>query len=423
MPRTSVEHLLARTIGIDPERIGRARIARAATDEAARLGAVDLADYAARLAHARPLLERLIERVVVHESWFFRDEGPFATLRAWADAHRRDPDRLRLLSAPCADGEEPYSIAITLLEAGVDPARFEVVGLELSDPALARARRARFESGSMRGLDPAIVARWFDRDLDGFSLKPAVRAHVRFERGNLIEPDCLRDEPRFDVIFCRNLLIYLHDDARRRAVAQLDRLLKPDGLLFVGHADPCNDVAAIFEPVGDPASFAYRHARPVPKAAQAAAVLKPAAPNLANVSAVATASAAIPRAPTDVEPPRADLPAPAPVVRAAAVATAFAEVEQLMNAGRIVAARQACEAYLRANPASAPGFHLSGTIHLAAGDDNAAEAMFAKAVYLDPRHDEALLSLALLAERRGDRAASESYRRRARKAHERKDES
>ncbi|MDE2506925.1 MAG: methyltransferase domain-containing protein [Planctomycetota bacterium] len=417
MPRTSVENLLARTIGIDPERIGRARIARAATDEAARLGAVDLADYAARLVRARPLLDRLIERVVVHESWFFRDEGPFATLRAWAEAHRRDPDRLRILSAPCADGEEPYSIAITLLEAGVDPARFEVVGLELSDPALARARRARFESGSMRGLDPAIVARWFDRELDAFSLKPAVRAHVRFERGNLIEPDCLRDEPRFDVIFCRNLLIYLHDDARRRAVAQLDRLLKPDGLLFVGHADPFNDVAAIFESVGDPASFAYRRARPVPKAAQAAAVLKPAAPTLA------TFFAAIPRARTDVEPPRADLPAPAPVARAAAVSTAFAEVEQLMNAGRIVAARQACEAYLRANPASAPGFHLSGTIHLAAGDDNAAEAMFAKAVYLDPRHDEALLSLALLAERRGDRAASESYRRRARKAHERKDES
>src|SRR5487761_2226631 len=115
MARTSVEDLLARTIGIDPERIGHARIARAASDEAALLGALDVADYAARLARSRPLLERLIERVVVHESWFFRDARPFATLRDWADAHRRDARRLRLLSAPCAVGEEPYSIAITLL--------------------------------------------------------------------------------------------------------------------------------------------------------------------------------------------------------------------------------------------------------------------------------------------------------------------
>jgi chemotaxis protein methyltransferase WspC len=263
--QASAEALLAERIGLDPQAIGAGAIARALHARMSALGLHDRDEYLRRLSRSDDEQQELIEEVVIPESWFFRDERPFVALRAHLAA-RRDGDRetppIRLLSVPCACGEEPYSIAITLLDLGFTPGRFQIDAVDISARHLAMAERGVYRAHSFRGKDLAFRDRYFHAgphphaQAHGLALDPSVRATVRFTRGNLLDPDLLSDRPRYDIIFCRNVLIYLDAASRRRAFATLDRLLGLAGILFVGHAERLAIADPRFEPWGENASFA-----------------------------------------------------------------------------------------------------------------------------------------------------------------------
>src|SRR5262249_14516472 len=130
-----IEELLARRIGLDPVSTGPHVILVAARRRMAEMGVSDLSDYAARVAASEAEQQALIEEVVIPESWFFRDERPFRRLadharERWVAAPWRPP--LRALSVPCAGGQEPYSIAITLLDAGLSARRFHIDAVDVS---------------------------------------------------------------------------------------------------------------------------------------------------------------------------------------------------------------------------------------------------------------------------------------------------
>ena len=199
---------------------------------------------------------------MVPESWFFRDARPFEVFREFARAGWLvDPARppLSALSVPCAGGEEPYSIAMTLLEIGLPPGRFRVDAVDVSARSLARAIAGVYGPNSFRGVDGPIRSRYFRDQGGAFTIDPAVRSSVRFHLGNLLDPALLADRPAFDVVFCRNLLIYLDAPARAAAFASIGRLLADGGLLFLGHADrPDDSPGSPFTPLPDKGSFAYR---------------------------------------------------------------------------------------------------------------------------------------------------------------------
>ena len=149
-----IEELLARRIGLDPVAMGPHLILRAARRRMAELDVSDLREYAARLADSEAEQQALIEEVVVPESWFFRDERPFRRLadharERWIAAPRRPP--LRILSIPCAGGPEPYSIAITLLDAGLPAGRFRIDAVDVSARLLEVARRGLYSANAFRG--------------------------------------------------------------------------------------------------------------------------------------------------------------------------------------------------------------------------------------------------------------------------------
>ncbi len=235
-----IEELLTSRIGLDPVSMGPHLIVRAARRRMAELGMADLGEYAAHVLGSEAEQQALIEEVVVPESWFFRDERPFRWLadhvrERWIAAPWRSP--LRALSVPCAGGQEPYSIAIALLDAGLPRGRLHIDAVDVSTRLLDVARRGIYSANAFRGAEQGRWTRHFRRIPEGYEIDPAIRSTVRFARGNILDPALLAGSPAYDVVFCRNLLIYLGASAREGVLATLDRLLVDDGVLFIGHAD------------------------------------------------------------------------------------------------------------------------------------------------------------------------------------------
>jgi chemotaxis protein methyltransferase WspC len=449
--RRTAETLLAERIGLDPQTVGAGAIARAVD---ARMSALQLDDrdaYLRQLSSSDLEQQELIEEVVVPESWFFRDERPFAALRSFVAAGRWATDTsprgaaLRVLSIPCGCGEEPYSIAIALRDLELAPDRFQIDAVDVSARHLVVAQRGAYRANSFRGADLSFRDRYFrpGPDRGTFQLDDSIRATVRFSRGNLLDPQLLSGQLPYDVVFCRNVLIYFNDASRRQALATLDRLLGPAGLLFLGHAERLAIDALKFEPYGDRASFAFRRtARESPEPARTAADqgrpvrTEPRPPRTGQSEGEAPsepgservrAQEASPGARSDSGKPTALLSSlllPEGGFRALALpesaATLLDQAAALADGGRIDAAAVCCEASLGRFGPSARAFFLLGLIRQAGGRQAEAEDCFRKTIYLEPGHDEALLALSLCAERRGDSEAAAAYRRRADRARGRK---
>jgi chemotaxis protein methyltransferase WspC len=417
-----IERLLADRIGLDPVSVGSQLILRAARQRMKELAIDDMAAYERRVEQSEPELQALIEEVVVSESWFFRDAQPYQWFREyirgrWLDDLLRPS--LRILSLPCAGGEEPYSIAMTLRDLGLPTRRFHIDAVDISAHRLAMARRGVYSSNAFRGVDLGVRARHFREHPQGYELDSSIRSTVRFLQASVLDPHLLEDSPRYDVVFCRNLLIYLGASARVSVSAAIERLLAADGVLFIGHADRL-DIAGVerkFTLVGDPACFVYR------LRAQGGAALPRALPQLeaprlmSGLIAPASASSG-----TLFVPPPGATGVTARTDQSAEAALLSSSVDEpplldqaaeLANRGRFDDAVAACERHLRLKGFSPPAYYLMGMICQAAGNRLRAEDCFHKTVYLDPMHDEALLALALFAERRGDHDAASSFRRRA----------
>jgi chemotaxis protein methyltransferase WspC len=419
---SGIEELLGSRIGLDPISVGSPLILRAVRQRMKELGLDNLGAYEQRARQSEPELQALIEEVVVAESWFFRDERPFqwfgeSVCTQWLDNPARPP--LRILSLACAGGEEPYSIAMALLDLGFSARRFQIEALDVSARRLAIARSGVYSLNAFRGPELGYRERYFREHPDGYEITPAVRATVRFLQASALDPRLLQGSPPYDVVFCRNLLIYLDAPARACVMATIDRLLAADGLLIIGHADrlDCARTAVKFTVVGHPGCFAYRRAacgaeglpqleseppRPGPRwvtperaPTSTTAVHEPVNSGAAALQPDGAAAAVVSTAGADLRP------------------TLLDQAAELANQGRFNDAITACERHLRQKGLTPPAYYLMGMICQAAGEGRRAEDCFHKVVYLDPRHDEALLALALLAERRGDDEAAAGFRRRA----------
>jgi len=410
--REAVGELLRRRIGLDPAASGPGLVARAVRARLAahRLGEADAATYLGLLNDSEEEVQALVEEAVVPESWFLRDGYPFALLADRAEGLAPGPGRtLRVLSVPCARGEEPYSIALALLDRGWTADRFRVDAVDVSRVMVEAARRGVYTANAFRSKDLGFRDRHFHETAAGFEVGPAVRSAVTFHRGNLVDPTLLSGRPAYDVVFCRNLLIYLDDDARQQAAANLNRLLGPAGLLFLGHAEQLGPLGPHFRPTGPSRCFAFERSGPSPASGPAAT-----GPRRAAVPARRE-----PARPPAVTPPRRAAPPalrPPPAPAAEPPPRPLDEAARLADLGRHAEAAALCEQEIRRAGPSPAVYFLLGVIRQAEGAHDPAERCFEKAVYLDPAHAEALLALAMLAQRRGNAEAAANYRRRATRA-------
>ena len=207
-------------------------------------GDLDFRDYFGRLRSERGELEQVINAFTVNETYFYREAHQFACmsrelLPALVRA-REAGSRVRILCIPCASGEEPYSVALWLLENWplVDAYNVEIVGADIDTAALGQAREGWYEPRSLSRLSTELVDAYFEpADGDRRRIIRDLRESVSFTSANLIEAASLRALGQFDLIFCRNVLIYFDDAARRSAAEHLYDALIPGGFLLLGHSE------------------------------------------------------------------------------------------------------------------------------------------------------------------------------------------
>jgi len=248
--------------GLDPATLGDTALRCAWQHRLAATRAGSAAVYEGFLARSSEEMDALVEEVLVPESWFFRDGAPFAYLEKWVREEwmpRAAGRVLRVLSAPCAAGQEAWSIAMTLVDAGLAPNQFVVHAGDLSKVFLERARLGVYPDSAFRGGD--AVGREHHFEPAGPNLRrvrASLHGSVKWFHCNLIASSFLLGEAPFDVIFCRNVLIYFHSAARQHVAARLRRSLVPGGLFFAGHADGLPLLDHGYTTIGPAGAFAFR---------------------------------------------------------------------------------------------------------------------------------------------------------------------
>ncbi len=186
--------------------------------------------------------DTMLERLLTQETRFLRYPGLFSAFQQHVlpqIQERKFWDKesaLRIWSAGCASGEEPYSIALSICEAAGSgtPAEASITATDISREALERADRGVYHERVLDNLSRGQIATYFTRAADGYKVKPVLREMIKFAPMNLAEPLYLG---RFDCIFCMNVLIYFSDELRQRLIQRFYEYLEPGGYLFLGHAE------------------------------------------------------------------------------------------------------------------------------------------------------------------------------------------
>ncbi len=424
-----IETILKETMGLHSASIGSAAIISAVQRRMSACGQ-DRADISAEAYLAQLLvpggeLDALIEEVVIPETWFFRDRKAFDALRRfvnkeWAPEHAQEA--LRVLSLPCSTGEEPYSIAMTLMDAGLPVERFHIDALDISMQALVRARCAVYGGNAFRGDDMAFRDCFFRNTGAGYALDETIRQSVNFFQANILDAAFTPGQGLYDVVFCRNVMIYFDSITQTQAVGVLSRLLKPAGILFVGHAESSMILNHGYVSEHMPRAFAFRKARSEQRGMSDRQQL-----DHQHGSGTHTwlhdhidykkKIRPAPLSQSQSQPrsfPEASPPAEKETLPVDSLEQAFC----LANEGSLAEAASLCETWLQHNDPCVRAYYLLGLIREAAGSRQQAEEYLRKAVYLQPDHQEALVHLALLVDQKGDTAAAEVLRQRARRAAE-----
>jgi chemotaxis protein methyltransferase CheR len=211
---------------------------------AREMGLADAPALLARLRAGAPetLTRRCVDAMATHESLFFRDATPFEQLKTHLlpELHaRRTPGvPLRVWSAACSSGQEPYSLAILGREMAplLGGRRLQILATDMSEAVLEKARAGVYSEFEVRrGLSPERLQKWFVKSGRGFEVAPELKTNVEFRRHNLLDgPASLG---RFDIVFCRNVLIYFDRPDKAKVLEQIARTINPGGALVLGSAE------------------------------------------------------------------------------------------------------------------------------------------------------------------------------------------
>jgi chemotaxis protein methyltransferase CheR len=226
---------------------------------AARLANLDQLCTRLRTGADASLAQKVIEALTTNETLFFRDIAPFDALRQRLipELLARRSSKLSIWSAAASSGQEAYSIAMLLKEIGTGGRPVEILGTDFSEQILDRAREAKYVQFEVnRGLPAPYLAKYFKRDGLDWQLKDEIRAMVRFRRFDLRQP--MAGLGKFDIVFCRNVLIYFDVETKIKILNQILTVLNPGGYLLLGGAETTLNLQGSFERVPIGCTVVYR---------------------------------------------------------------------------------------------------------------------------------------------------------------------
>jgi chemotaxis protein methyltransferase CheR len=209
-------------------------------------------------------LQTLVNLMTVNETYFFREEYQFQcmvdSLLGEITRRKRDDGPIRIWSVPSSSGEEAYSIALYLLEhwPGIGEWDVEIISSDIDTDILARARRGHYSARSVQHLPPRLLQKYFRPMAGGYQINDDMREAVEFTRVNLMDPNDVRAYRDFDLIFCRNLLIYFDDLSRRQAAETFFDALNPGGFVCLGHSESMSRISSLFRVRKFPEAIVYQ---------------------------------------------------------------------------------------------------------------------------------------------------------------------
>jgi chemotaxis protein methyltransferase CheR len=235
---------------------------------AKKLGFTTLSEMISKTRNARvddPTSRAIVDAMTTNESLFFRDGYPFELLKNKIIPElmkaRQATKKIRIWSAACSTGQEPYSIVMAYLDTFIHLPEWqlEIVATDLSDNVLAKAREGFFSQFEVqRGLTDVHLKKYFSPAANGWKVNDSVKKYIQFSNANLIDPNL--NFGTFDIIFCRNVLIYFNGETKGMVFKTLSRSLAPDGYLILGGAESPMGISTLWgrEPGDNP--FVFRKA-------------------------------------------------------------------------------------------------------------------------------------------------------------------
>lgn len=427
-----VRALLTRAAGLVFDECRRDSLAYSLGERLSACGLSRVDDYLALLARpdAADELQALLNEVTIQETHFFRNPPQFRALRQHVlpqlikRATASGTRRLRIWSAGCSTGEEPYSVAMLVRELLplLDGWDVKIVATDVSTRALEAARVGRYGARALHTAPREDVERWFVRDGEEYVVRPEVRELVEFRHHNLVtEPAPFeRDEP-IDLLLCRNVTIYFSRDTTRRLMKQFHEALSDGGYLFLGHSETLWQINDEFRLVTLGDAFVYRRDTAADAGlAERRTVLPdrrtgddglPEGSDRRVAKADRRTSAwEVLTKPRVLPFPRRPAPSPSPSPGAAA-GDAVDEVRASLREGRYDDAASLAAAVTRADSMRADAYYLHGLALANLGRDAEALVELRKAIYVDPMAGFAHFLLAGVLSRLGDTpGAARSYR-------------
>ena len=398
------------------------------------LGRARFESYSAYLGHlnASPKgsaeWRTLAEQLTVNETFFFRNTDNFVALaeivlpeRIRAKAQTK---QLRILSAGCSSGDEPYSLAIMVREAlpDLDAWDVKIIGIDINPVILLKAKQARYSEWALRATSEDVQRRYFRADGADFVLVPEIQKMVRFEERNLVDADPLFWESlECDLVFCRNVLMYFSPETARSVVGRISQALLPRGYLFLGHAETLRGITPEFHLCHTHDTFYYQQrdaldidSTPIDSLSEAPRLLpKQVALQATHTPSVSQATTPTPTRAWDLslvlEAVRQERFADALELIGSLPADAHEDPDALLlravlltNHGRTQESEEVCLRLLALDELNAGAHYLMALCREHDGDANRAIEHGLTAIYLDPSFAMPHLHLGILAKRSGE---------------------
>jgi chemotaxis protein methyltransferase WspC len=416
MPLDAIERLLKERMGLHSSTVGSSTIQHAVEQRMRDCAITEIADYGQVLSHSDTELDALIDTVIIPETWFFRDINPFHALTQWLQdswlPHHVD-STLRILSVPCSSGEEAYTLAMCLADAGISPRNAQIDAIDISRTNIDKANKGEYGRNSFRGNQLEYRDRHFQFCNGRYRINDNNREYVCFEQANLLDNSFTHNRASYHVIFCRNLLIYFDRQTQDAAIDCLQTLLTRDGLLFLGHSETSLLLNRDFTALHNQRCFGFYHNRA--RAPHTEPGQTDRGHQQVHRRQAASTETQVPLPFTDISPGPDDTPTTEQGKHSELHNDLLQRAFRLADEGHLGEAAEYCENLLAGQAHQADAYYLLGLIRESTGSLPEAEQLLRKAVYLDPVHHEALVHLGIVCEQRGDTGNARRFRERAKR--------
>lgn len=403
--------LIYSTTGIDNKTIGDYSYHSAIEKCMKSSNLTDPLHYLDLVRESREALMQLVDEIIVPETWFFRDENAFDALVQHLNkqiATTRDRP-LRILSLPASTGEEAYSVAIKLQQHGFTDTMYSIDAIDISQRNIDHAVKGHYRQHSFRrDIADDIFDRYFKQVDEHFEVCPNLKNSIVFQAGNIFELDTYRTSGYYDVILCRNLFIYFDMDKKKSAYKKINNVLRDGGLLLIGHSETSIISSDHYMPCGLSRSFGFiKSSQPILRKT----VNKTRKYWVSDRLKFKKKSRSQPDRNKELtQPVLTDMVNPAEAGNRINLHTArdLADKKQYSEALAILKT-------IHQKDRTADCFFLEGIIYNAMQLLEQAEKSYRKALFLSPDHQEALLQLAYLMEKKGDKKNYTLLRKRVEK--------